>query len=172
MRRTLIVLVLAVSGVAAVTAAAFAAAAATPIVSPIADPYYHDGGLKGTKGFGQVKPPVIFYGGDPTGLVCRIRWVSWGGPDAHGYGTGWYINSNQSVNEGHLAVAIVVASKAWLVARTAGLRQAHLVVPGPRRPTPSDRLLLAGALHRQMPDPPQRLGVSYLSPYANGGRSL
>jgi hypothetical protein len=109
MRRTLIVLVLAVSAVAVVTANAVAAAA--PIVSPIADPYYHDGGLKGTKGFGQVKPPVIFYGGDPTGLVCRIRWVSWGGAVAHGFGTGWYINSNQSVNEGHLAVAIVVASK-------------------------------------------------------------
>ena len=46
-------------------------------------PYYNDG-LKGTKGFGQVKPRTIFYGGDPTGLVCYIHWRNWGAPTALG----------------------------------------------------------------------------------------
>jgi hypothetical protein len=36
-------------------------------VSPKADPYYSQpNGLRNTKGFGQVKPHTIFYGGDPT----------------------------------------------------------------------------------------------------------
>jgi hypothetical protein len=37
--------------------------------------------------------------------------VSWGGPVARGFGTGWYVNSHQSVAQGHSAVANVVASK-------------------------------------------------------------
>jgi hypothetical protein len=107
MRRTLIILALAVS--VTVGIGANAAAATSPIVSPQAYPYLQDG-LNGTKGFGQVEPRTIFYGGDPTGLVSRIRWVTWGGPVARGYGAGWYVNSHETVNQGHLAVAIVVAS--------------------------------------------------------------
>jgi hypothetical protein len=60
------------------------------------------------KGFGQVKPRTIFLGGDPTGLVCRIQWLSWGGEFAVGTGVGWYVNSHESVAEGHAAPAIVV----------------------------------------------------------------
>jgi hypothetical protein len=52
---------------------ATAAASIEPIVSPKADPYYRYGGLNGTKGFGRVKPREIYYGGDPTGLVCDIH---------------------------------------------------------------------------------------------------
>jgi hypothetical protein len=60
------------------------------------------------KGFGSVKPGIIFQGGDPTGLVCRIHWLSWGGAFAVGTGIGWYINSYESVAEGHAAPAVVV----------------------------------------------------------------
>lgn len=60
------------------------------------------------EGFGQVKPTTIFLGGDPTGLVCRIHWLSWGGEFAVGTGIGWYINSTKSVAEGHAAPAVVV----------------------------------------------------------------
>jgi hypothetical protein len=60
------------------------------------------------KGFGEVKPRTIFLGGDPTGLVCRIHWLSWGGEFAVGNGIGWYINSHESVAEGHAAPAVVV----------------------------------------------------------------
>ena len=60
------------------------------------------------EGIGQVKPSTIFLGGDPTGLVCRIHWLSWGGEFAVGTGIGWYINSTESVAEGHAAPAVVV----------------------------------------------------------------
>jgi hypothetical protein len=90
---------------------ASAGAASAPIVSPKADPYYRYGGLSGTKGFGQVKPREIYYGGDPTGLVCRIHWHSWGGGTAHGTGVGWYVSGNQSVGQGHAALANLTASR-------------------------------------------------------------
>jgi hypothetical protein len=109
MRRTLIFLLLVTS--IAVLLVATAAASIEPIVSPKADPYYRYGGLKGTKGFGRVKPREIYYGGDPTGLVCDIHWHSWGGRGARGTGVGWYISGNQSVAQGHAAIATVIASK-------------------------------------------------------------
>jgi hypothetical protein len=37
-------------------------------------------------GFGHAKPEVIFNGGDPSGEVAGIKWQSWGGPSAIGYG--------------------------------------------------------------------------------------
>lgn len=89
--------------------AATALAAATPIVSPTADPYYPE--MQNTVGFGHVKPSEIFYGGDPTGLVCNIVWTSWGGSTARATGTGWYISGNESVAQGHFARANVVASR-------------------------------------------------------------
>ena len=100
--------------ICAIATAAFLGATAFadsgPIVSPAADPYYKYGGLKNTKGFGKAKPSEIFYGGDPTGLVCNIRWKTWGARIATGYGTGWYVNSHESVAQGHPAVAIVKAA--------------------------------------------------------------
>lgn len=59
-------------------------------------------------GFGQVRPSEIYLGGDPTGLVCRIHWLSWGGQLAVGDGTGWYINSHQAVSQGKAAPVVVV----------------------------------------------------------------
>jgi hypothetical protein len=110
MRRTLILVLLFVTSTA-VALAATATAATEPIVSPKADPYYRYSGLKGTKGFGRVMPREIFYGGDPTGLVCDIHWHSWGRRVARGTGVGWYVSGNQSVGEGHAAIANVIASK-------------------------------------------------------------
>jgi hypothetical protein len=60
------------------------------------------------EGFGHVKPRTIFLGGDPTGLICRIRWLSWGGPLAVGTGTSWYVNSHQPTSAGKAAPAVVV----------------------------------------------------------------
>jgi hypothetical protein len=108
MRRILILLIVTLSAGSLV---ATATAAVQPIVSPKADPYYRFGGLKGTKGFGQVKPREIFYGGDPTGLVCDIHWHSWGGRVARGTGVGWYVSAKESVAQGHAAIATVVASR-------------------------------------------------------------
>jgi hypothetical protein len=38
------------------------------------------------EGWGTVRPPTIFNGGDPSGLVSDIHWSSWGGPTAIGWG--------------------------------------------------------------------------------------
>jgi len=61
------------------------------------------------KGFGQVRPPEIFNGGDPTGLVSHITWTSWGGARASGTGTGEYVGPSQSVATGSQEPATVVA---------------------------------------------------------------
>jgi hypothetical protein len=115
-RRALILLVVVTWSLVVVTGSAAlvvatATAASEPIVSPKADPYYRFGGPQGTKGFGRVKPREIYYEGDPTGLVCDIHWRSWGGRVARGTGVGWYVGANQSVGEGHAAIATVIASK-------------------------------------------------------------
>jgi hypothetical protein len=61
------------------------------------------------QGFGQAEPSKIFNGGDPTGLVEHIRWQSWGGPKAIGYGRAEYVGPNQSVATGRQKPATVVA---------------------------------------------------------------
>jgi hypothetical protein len=60
-------------------------------------------------GFGQVKPSKIFNGGDPTGLVTRIAWQSWGGSRAVGTGMNDYVGPGQSVAAGTEEPATVVA---------------------------------------------------------------
>jgi hypothetical protein len=110
MHRKLIVVV-AASAVTLLLAAS-AGAALVPIVSPRSDPYYSQpNGLRNTKGFGEVKPRTIFYGGDPTGLVCSIHWYQWGGPVARGVGKALYVGRSQSVAQGHSAKVNVVASR-------------------------------------------------------------
>ena len=61
------------------------------------------------QGFGQVQPPKIFNGGDPTGLVTHITWQSWGSRRAIGSGTAEYVGPNQSVATGKPKPATVVA---------------------------------------------------------------
>jgi hypothetical protein len=41
------------------------------------------------RGYGQVKPPTVDNGGDPTGLVEHVRWIGWGTDHAVGTGKGW-----------------------------------------------------------------------------------
>jgi hypothetical protein len=96
-----------VGGVVAATASA--GSTPTPVLSGRASmPDGVAGGLPSSKGFGRVRPREIFFGGDPTGLVCHITWTSWGGQFAIGIGTGWYIGSHQAVSQGHDAPAVVV----------------------------------------------------------------
>lgn len=66
------------------------------------------GNFSNSKGFGQSKPPEIYLGGDESGLVCHIRWDSWGGAFAVGTGTGWYVHAGQITANGHWAPAVVV----------------------------------------------------------------
>jgi len=39
------------------------------------------------EGWGTARPAKIFNGGDPSGLVTHIHWMSWGGATATGYGS-------------------------------------------------------------------------------------
>ena len=61
------------------------------------------------EGFGQVRPPKIFNGGDPTGLVSHITWKSWGGARAYGTGMSDYVGPGQSVATGTQQRVTVVA---------------------------------------------------------------
>lgn len=60
-------------------------------------------------GFGGVKPPSVQFGGDGYSQASNITWQSWGGTQAVGTGTGWYVPSGQSQNSGFEASITVVA---------------------------------------------------------------
>jgi hypothetical protein len=60
-------------------------------------------------GFGQVRPPKVDNGGDPTGLVTGITWSSWGGTTATGTGTSTYVAGNQPVAAGTPQRVTIVA---------------------------------------------------------------
>ncbi len=51
-------------------------------------------------GNGRVKPRTVFNGGDPTGLVRKIRWYSWGVAHAVGSGITNYVGPHQGVLQG------------------------------------------------------------------------
>jgi hypothetical protein len=61
------------------------------------------------QGFGQIKPAKIFNGGDPTGLVTRVDWRSWGAAQAVATGISDYVGPNQTVAEGRQEPVTVVA---------------------------------------------------------------
>jgi hypothetical protein len=63
----------------------------------------------GAVGFGQVRPPEISLGGDPTGILVGITWQSWGGSQATGSGTSTYVGPGQTVAQGTDEAATVVA---------------------------------------------------------------
>ena len=88
-----------------------APASATPAQAGAATPRL--GQLTGLfargSGFGRVRPAEIFLGGDPTGLVTKITWQSWGAATARGTGTGTYVAADQAVAAGTQQRATVVA---------------------------------------------------------------
>ena len=90
-------------GVAAtLTCAGCGSTSPTPVTTPAALPVL--GRLAGVfahgTGFGQVRPAKIFNGGDPTGLLTRVVWKSWGGHDAVGTGKTDYVGPGKSVAAG------------------------------------------------------------------------
>jgi hypothetical protein len=95
---------LAVTGAAALAGCTNAqASASAPVLGQLTGVFAHG------QGFGQVKPVKIFNGGDPTGLVTKIVWKSWGGPKATGTGVSEYVGPGQSVATGTSAPVRVVA---------------------------------------------------------------
>ena len=63
----------------------------------------------GGTGWGQVRPAEISNGGDPTGMVSDISWISWGEAQAIGSGTGDYVGQGQTVAQGSTEAARVIA---------------------------------------------------------------
>jgi hypothetical protein len=60
------------------------------------------------KGFGAVKPRMVFLGGDPTGEVSSITWHHWGRGRTVGFGRGWC--PGRSVASGHPCLAALHVS--------------------------------------------------------------
>jgi hypothetical protein len=52
---------------------------------------------------------VVYLGGDPTGRLTSIKWSSWGGAEATGSGTGFYVPPNTITADGSGQPAIVIA---------------------------------------------------------------
>jgi hypothetical protein len=82
-----------------------AAPAAVPVLGRLAGVFAQG------QGFGQVRPAEIFNGGDPTGLVTKLTWSSWGGSQAAGSGMSDYVGPGQSVATGKQKPVTVVAFK-------------------------------------------------------------
>ncbi len=53
-----------------------------------------------TYGLGRARPATIDYGGDPTGIVEKISWSTWGGKTATGRGIGFFVPADQAVAGG------------------------------------------------------------------------
>ena len=87
-----------------VTVAAAGQSSSDPVLGPQQYP------ASDQLGFGQVRPRTIFMGGDPTGLLCRIHWLTWGERFAIGTGTGLDVTGRQTTAEGKWAPAVVVLS--------------------------------------------------------------
>jgi hypothetical protein len=62
-----------------------------------------------TEGFGEVKPTLVYGGGDPTSAVQHITWTSWGGAHAVGHGKAAYAANSSSVAESPIISATIVA---------------------------------------------------------------
>lgn len=61
------------------------------------------------EGYGHAKPSTVFNGGDPTGLVRKIKWASWGGAQAVGSGISDYVSPHQDVAHGKQEPVRIVA---------------------------------------------------------------
>ena len=60
-------------------------------------------------GYGHPRPRMVYNGGDPTGLVRKIRWTGWGRERAVGVGVSTYVWPGTSVAEGASRGARIVA---------------------------------------------------------------
>lgn len=87
--------------------------------------YFH------SKGYGSPHPPVIYNGGDPAGLISRIRWRNWGASMATGEGLG----SAYKPQGGYYHRAVVVKLRAERLGDCDGRPGYHwLFVRKQRRP--------------------------------------
>lgn len=89
-----------VAAVAGITACSHSAKPA-PSLGLVWEPYQ--------SGWGTPRPSEVFNGGDPTGRITNVTWQSWGGPEAVGHGTGYYLSPTAVALTGELEPATIVA---------------------------------------------------------------
>jgi hypothetical protein len=122
-----VVVVIAGVSVAAVSLAASGRTASTVVLGSAA--FAGQGG----EGWGTSRPKRIFNGGDPSGLIREIQWVSWGGSTATGYG----LHSIFKPHGGYYSepvLAIVRASGLGRCSSDSPRAYTHLSIREPERP--------------------------------------
>jgi hypothetical protein len=62
------------------------------------------------RGFEQIEPRYVTWGGDGTSFIRDVHWATWGGEQAVGQGVAEYVGPNGSPASGHAEAATVVAS--------------------------------------------------------------
>jgi hypothetical protein len=85
------------------------------------------------EGWGSSRPAKIFNGGDPSGLVREIKWISWGGLTAFGFG----VHAIFKPHGGYYSQPVLVELRAYgLTNCTASGPKAysHLLIREPSRP--------------------------------------
>jgi hypothetical protein len=61
------------------------------------------------QGFGEVRPDIINFGGDPMSVASNVRWRTWGGSHALAVGDADWVTGQESVAEGSFVPATIVA---------------------------------------------------------------
>lgn len=85
------------------------------------------------EGFGGAHPRRIFNGGDPSGLVTKITWTSWGGGVATGHG----LNAIFAPHGGYYPGLVTIQLRAYDIGRCVArgpLAYRKLSVREPSRP--------------------------------------
>ncbi len=83
------------------------------------------------EGWGSARPHTIYNGGDPSGLISKVHWSSWGGPIAHGHGR----HAIFKPSGGYYRHAVAAQLKAKRIGRCEGRRAyLKLLIREPRRP--------------------------------------
>jgi hypothetical protein len=121
------------SSVPSVSTSSLPTTSSTPSTSiPVADaiPVLGKPWAPYQSGYGTVRPSVINNGGDPTGIVYKITWQSWGGSQAVGTGKGNYEPPGQPVSASRPEAATVIAFDLGTCQRTFMYEQVEWYFPG------------------------------------------
>jgi hypothetical protein len=70
------------------------------------------------EGWGEVRPHTIYNGGDPSGLIMKVRWLSWGSETA----IGWGRNPIFKPRGGYYRRPVAIKLKASRIGRCEGRR--------------------------------------------------
>jgi opacity protein-like surface antigen len=84
-------------------------------------------------GWGTVRPKRLFNGGDPSGLIVRIHWRTWGARIAHGHGKN-YIFKPGGGYYGHPVTIRLRATDLTRCGHSGQVAYHHLYVRAPSKP--------------------------------------